>query len=152
MDGVTRPACQTGAHSPDSKWRESQVSGRLLAFFEPCKRCFPEGTIPADVDTVVRSRGNQGKKLHLPADSVGENAEELLADGGDPLEPRVTVRTDGDTVNTLVEIGEVAALVSWNQRTTHPTQVQAALDDVKKELAHQIVATALVTAEAGDHR
>jgi hypothetical protein len=38
------------------------ATGGLLAFHPPCRRCFPED------ETVLRSRGTHGNRVHRPAE------------------------------------------------------------------------------------
>jgi len=73
-DGLSVP-CDSGVAS--TTWRTSDVSGGLLAFFDPCGSCFPglrdrDDVHPdeLDVDRVVRSTNNQAKALHLHPDDV----------------------------------------------------------------------------------
>lgn len=58
-----RPDCWVTTHK-DTTWRTTPLSAGLLAFYEPCKICFPDGDI--DVETVVRS-GCHGNVLHRSA-------------------------------------------------------------------------------------
>ncbi|WP_458208944.1 hypothetical protein [Haladaptatus sp. NG-SE-30] len=57
------PDCSVKTHNPETTWRTTPVSDGLLAFFDPCRFCFPDGTV--DVDIVVRS-GCHGNSLHRP--------------------------------------------------------------------------------------
>lgn len=72
----------------------------------------------------------------------------LTGDAGHADEtPRVSVRSEGETVNTLVESDNVAVLVSWDSREAEPEDVDELLEDARRELEHEVTAAFLVRRE-----
>jgi hypothetical protein len=55
------PDCGSGTAETD--WKTCPVTGALLAFFDPCSDCFPDGEIHCE--TVVRSRNQHASFVHL---------------------------------------------------------------------------------------
>jgi hypothetical protein len=51
----------------NADWEPEPATGGLLAFHPPCQRCFPDDG-PDEGETVLRSRGTHGNRVHRPAD------------------------------------------------------------------------------------
>lgn len=56
-----KPDCGSG--TAGTEWKTCSVTDALLAFFDPCSDCFPDGEIRCS--TVVRSRNQHASYVHL---------------------------------------------------------------------------------------
>lgn len=63
------PACPSaigGRDGRENTWEREDVTERLLAWHDPCSRCFPDGEIDVDVVVKKRRRGATRPHLHRP--------------------------------------------------------------------------------------
>ena len=92
-DGLSVP-CTSGVET--TTWRESPLTGGLLAFKRLCGSCFPELSDRDDLDVddvpvnrVVRSTSRQARALHLHPNDVNDGHDGSLVDA------HSTARADG---------------------------------------------------------
>ena len=62
-DTTPKPKPDCGSGSAKTEWKARSVTDALLAFFDPCSECFPDGKIRCE--TVVRSRNQHASYVHL---------------------------------------------------------------------------------------
>ena len=113
-DGLTVP-CTSGVET--TTWRESPLTGGLLAFKRLCGSCFPELSDRDDldaadvpVDRVVRSTSRQAPALHLHPNDVDDHDDSLV-------DARSTARADG---GRLVSSASSAESVASNDADSDP--------------------------------
>lgn len=67
QDADVAPDCRSENRlNDDNEWVEKPPTERLQAWYDPCKRCFPDGEIVTEMIVKKQSRSGTRPVLHRP--------------------------------------------------------------------------------------